>query len=87
MSGDRNTLYWRSYAFLASLFRCAKDVVKQIKDNLEETKTESIAAKFREVMTEGQTFKQPGSFRKTFFDKVVKGAKEVCLVKSLVTVC
>jgi hypothetical protein len=87
MSRERNTLYWWSYAFLASLFRCSKDVVKQIKDNEKTTTTGSIAAEFRRIMIEGQIFKQPGPLRKKFFDKVIKGAKEVCLIKSLVTDC
>lgn len=86
-SGDRNALYWRSYAFLVSLFRSTHKKVLQIKVNKTEMKTEEIAAAFREFMIAGQTFQQQGSARTAFFDDVVKEAQKVCSVKTFVTDC
>ena len=79
----------RYHAFLTALFTTARHYLQNI--NKEITPPQTIAQKFRLLMTAGQTFKYQGAKRCDFYSAVVKCANEVismsCKAHLLLTCC
>jgi len=67
----------RAVSFITALFQRTAEEVKKMAGALAgNISLASLALEFRKRMTEGQSVKQCNSFRKEFYDDVVKRAKE-----------
>jgi hypothetical protein len=76
--------FTRAGAFLCALFVAVLDCLQHIDDKIagfepppHEDQPDSIAAKFRLLMTVGQTFSQQGQQRREFYDGVLLIANKV----------
>jgi hypothetical protein len=77
--------FTRAGAFLCALFVALFDYLRHIDDKIagielpvNEEQPESNEAKFRLLMTAGQTFSHQGQRRREFYDVVLRIADEVC---------
>ena len=72
--------FTRAHGFLHALFvtllRCLKEIVTETAAISSVSDGESLEAKFRHLMTVGQTFAHQGSRRKQFYENVLKLANE-----------
>ena len=83
--------FTRAGAFLCALFVAVLDCLRHIDDKIasiephpHEDQPDSIAAKFRLLMTVGQTFSQQGQRRREFYDGVLRIANNVCFLDIIV---
>jgi hypothetical protein len=79
--GSQVDAYDRVCAFLEALFEHTAATIREEFGNVDDAE---LPSRFRTRMTEGQTFQNPNSFRKTFYGEVIKNAKksmaaQVCL--------
>jgi hypothetical protein len=85
-SKTKSEAFTRAGAFLCALFIALLDYLQHIdvkiagiKLNANDEQPVSIEAKFRLLMTAGQTFSHQGQPRRQFYDEVLRIANEVCL--------
>ncbi|KAM6495554.1 hypothetical protein JOM56_008260 [Amanita muscaria] len=74
---QKDNAHRRSHAFLVALFTTARSYLQDIDQHItDEQRHETIAQKFRLLMTAGQTFNHQGGKRREFYSAVVKHANE-----------
>jgi len=74
-SGDYQLeAFRRVCAFLEALFEHTDATVRGEFGDVDEA---DIPSEFRKIMTEGQTFQEPNSFRMKFYDEVIRRAKKI----------
>ncbi|KAM6501286.1 hypothetical protein JOM56_004300 [Amanita muscaria] len=79
---EKDNIHRRSHAFLIALFATARSYLQNIDQHItnelrREQNPQTIAQKFRLLMTAGQTFKHQGGKRREFYTAVVKYANEL----------
>ena len=71
--GNQVDAYDRVCAFLEALF---ERTAATIREDFGDVDDAELASRFRTRMTEGQTFQNPNSFRKTFYREVIQNANK-----------
>jgi hypothetical protein len=85
---EKNNILRRSHAFLFALFTTVKVYLQNIDQHISqhvyglppEQYPQTIAQKFRLLMTAGQTFNKQGDKRREFYSAVVRAANEVLVI-------
>jgi hypothetical protein len=87
---ERDTIVRRSHAFLIALFTITRDYLQNIDQHITqacelpvEQYPQTIAQKFRLLMTAGQTFMRQGEKRSEFYSAVMKYANEVIFMSCI----